>query len=117
MTDKFMKDFQEYNALMKRLGSKTKTLEQYKAYRQGKPIPGARLNRHKATNSSIQATSYRRESPIIPSGDTYDKFVATKKEQFYTGSNLVGIATMHKSNAVPVFKMEDAEDIAKMRRN
>ena len=34
----------------------------------------------------------------------------------YTGNKLIGIATMHKSNMVPVFRMEDAEDIARMRR-
>lgn len=34
----------------------------------------------------------------------------------YTGTNMLGIATMHKSNAVPVFSSESAEDISKMRR-
>lgn len=34
----------------------------------------------------------------------------------YTGKNLLGIATMHKSNMVPVFSTQDAEDIARMRR-
>jgi hypothetical protein len=109
MTDKFLKEFNEYNALMKRLGSKTKTLEQYKKYRSGK------LGRPRG-KSKIQPTTYKRLSPDIPSGDTYDTFTATKKELKYTGNNLVGIATMHKSNMVPVFRQEDAEDIARMRR-
>jgi hypothetical protein len=34
----------------------------------------------------------------------------------YTGDKLLGIAVMHKSNLVPVFKAEDAIDIARMRR-
>ena len=34
----------------------------------------------------------------------------------YTGENLIGVALMHKSNYVPVFKQEDAVAIAKMRR-
>lgn len=34
----------------------------------------------------------------------------------YTGNNLLGIATMHKSNMVPVFSNKEAEDISKMRR-
>lgn len=34
----------------------------------------------------------------------------------YTGTKLIGIATMHKSNMVPVFKIEDVKDIARMRR-
>jgi len=111
--DKFTREFNEYNALMKRLGSKTKTLEQYKLYRSGK----SRFGRTKSTvKSGLDATTYRRESPKIPSGDMYDRFVASRKEMTYTGDKLMGIATMHKSNMVPVFKQEDAEDIARMRR-
>lgn len=34
----------------------------------------------------------------------------------YTGNAIVGIATMHKSNLVPVFSQQEAEDTAKMRR-
>lgn len=112
-SDKFMREFNEYNALMKRLGSKPKTLEQYKQYRsgklrrgRGKPLP----------KSPLEAKTYRRESPQVPSGDTYDTFIAAKKEMKYTGDKLMGIATMHKSNMVPVFKQEDAEDISRMRR-
>jgi len=39
-------------------------------------------------------------------------------EKVYTGGNLVGIATMHKSNMVPIFaeSIQDAQDIARMRR-
>ena len=39
-----------------------------------------------------------------------------KPKQVYTGTNIIGIAQMHKSNAVPVFAAEDAVDIAHMRR-
>jgi hypothetical protein len=48
----------------------------------------------------------------IPTG------VAPKKEPMqYSGKRkLLGIATMHKSNMVPVFSSEDAEAISKMRR-
>lgn len=34
----------------------------------------------------------------------------------YTGDLVIGIATMHKSNAVPIISQEQAIDIAKMRR-
>lgn len=34
----------------------------------------------------------------------------------YTGTLVKGIATMHKSNAVPVINQEQATDIANMRR-
>ncbi len=35
----------------------------------------------------------------------------------YTGDKIVGIATMHKSNLVPIFNDEAAKDVAQMRRN
>lgn len=38
----------------------------------------------------------------------------TKK--IYTGDKVIGIATMHKSNLVPVFTDESAVDISHMRR-
>jgi len=63
----------------------------------------------------------------IPSLTTSNSFApATKKEPMvYTGERkLVGIATMHKSNMVPVFADDDdktgkkqATEIATMRRN
>jgi hypothetical protein len=34
----------------------------------------------------------------------------------YTGDKVKGIATMHKSNAVPVFSDEEAISISSMRR-
>lgn len=39
-----------------------------------------------------------------------------KPSPVYTGTKVKGIATMHKSNAVPVFSDEEAIDISKMRR-
>ena len=34
----------------------------------------------------------------------------------YTGSKMIGIGQLHKSNAIPVFRSEDIQDIARMRR-
>ena len=34
----------------------------------------------------------------------------------YTGSAMIGIGTLHKSNAVPIFTEEEAKDQANMRR-
>jgi hypothetical protein len=42
---------------------------------------------------------------------------ATKSEpKVYTGTSMLGIGTLHKSNAIPVFSTEEAHDMAKMRR-
>ena len=43
--------------------------------------------------------------------------IAAKPDaKVYTGKNLLGIATLHKSNMVPVFSAQDAKDISRMRR-
>lgn len=43
--------------------------------------------------------------------------VCTKVIPQYTGTKIIGIGTMHKSNAVPVFSDEEAKAISTMRRN
>tara|TARA_B110000503_G_scaffold141905_1_gene236948 strand:- start:227 stop:604 length:378 start_codon:yes stop_codon:yes gene_type:complete len=42
---------------------------------------------------------------------------AVAKKEYSGERKLIGIATMHKSNMVPVFAEQDAIDIAQMRRN
>ncbi len=44
----------------------------------------------------------------------YDTF--KKGNKTYTGDKMLGIGTLHKSNAVPVFSKEQAQDQATMRR-
>lgn len=65
------------------------------------------------------AKPYIRDTgPRIPSLNSgLDMAPATKAApKVYTGTKVKGIATMHKSNAVPVFSDEEAVDISKMRR-
>lgn len=59
-----------------------------------------------------------RETPHYPSLVTDGFAPCVKKERMvYSGERkLLGIATLHKSNMVPVFDEQDAKDIAKMRR-
>ena len=54
-----------------------------------------------------------RHIPSLNSGLGVATLVPAK---VYTGDKVKGIATMHKSNAVPVFSNEEAIDISKMRR-
>ena len=66
-------------------------------------------------------SSYRRDEGVhYPSADSVqqapDACSAPERKE-YTGDLLAGIATMHKSNAVPVMKgTDEARDIARMRR-
>ncbi len=52
----------------------------------------------------------------ISSLNTGLAWAAAPAKKVYTGDKMLGIGTMHKSNAVPVFSKEDAVDMAKMRR-
>lgn len=71
-----------------------------------------------ASESYSPAPIYRRETPKIPSlNGGRDMGPAVKPAQkVYTGTKIIGIGTMHKSNAVPIFSDEDAKDISSMRR-
>ena len=40
----------------------------------------------------------------------------TKQTPTYTGTKIIGIGTMHKSNAVPIFSDDEAKEISSMRR-
>jgi len=42
--------------------------------------------------------------------------VTCHKPMQYTGSKLLGIGTLHKSNIVPIFSSEQAKDLSTMRR-
>jgi hypothetical protein len=69
-----------------------------------------------ATHSPVVIIDPSRRTDHIPSLDS-GKGIAAKKENIqYTGDAMIGIGQLHKSNAVPVFKAEDAIDISKMRR-
>ena len=64
---------------------------------------------------SLRIPEGRNTTAHIKSVDTGGNATLKPVKQ-YTGTKIVGIATMHKSNAVPVFSNEEAQDIAKMRR-
>lgn len=63
--------------------------------------------------------SYRGSNdPKVPSlNGGIDKGIAAKPDaKVYTGTNMIGIGTLHKSNAVPIFSSDDAVAISQMRR-
>jgi len=64
-------------------------------------------------------------SPQIPAGRDTTRHIPSRVTEghstapihkVYTGTKILGIGTMHKSNAVPIFSDEEAQDIARMRR-
>ena len=66
---------------------------------------------------NLSSVNDRANTRHIPSLDTgHSGALRTKDIPKYTGTKILGIGTMHKSNAVPVFSEEEAHDIATMRR-
>ena len=68
-----------------------------------------------SSSYSLKIPEGRNTTAHIKSRDTGGNAVL-KPSPVYTGTKVKGIATMHKSNAVPVFSDEEAVDISKMRR-
>jgi hypothetical protein len=71
---------------------------------------------------AAEPLSYKLSTPVgrsnthnIPSLVTPGSSTASV-HKVYTGTKVKGIATMHKSNAVPVFSDEEAVEISRMRR-
>ena len=105
---KYATEFRKHNKFMRRIGCKEKSLDEYIQYRQGNYKPAL-----KGTPMPKYEISNHREK--YPSGDGIGTNYA-RKEKVYTGTLITGIATMHKSNAVPIINKEQAIDIANMRR-
>ena len=105
---KYATEFREHNKFMRRNGLKEKTLDEYITYRQGNYKPALR-----GTPMPKYEISNHREK--YPSGDGIGTTYA-RKENVYTGTLIKGIATMHKSNAVPIMNDEQAIEVATMRR-
>lgn len=64
-----------------------------------------------------ESVPYRRDTgPRVPSVDTGRGHATAPQSKQYTGTLIKGIATMHKSNAVPILDEEQARDVAHMRR-
>ena len=108
VTAKYSQDWVDYNKQMKRIGCKTKTFDEYVQYRQGNYNPKLR-----GTPLPEYEVSDHRQK--YPSGDGLGVTFA-RKENTYTGTLIKGIATMHKSNAVPIMNDEQAIEVARMRR-
>ena len=107
----------EYNKSMKRMGchSQMMTLEEYDLYVRGMFKP-----KKQEFKPYVPSEPFRRQTPDIPSVGDGVGHAPVKEQMVYSGERkLLGIATMHKSNMVPVFadNKEEAIEIAQMRRN
>jgi len=75
----------------------------------------SRAMRAEPLTYKLSAPVGRSTSTHIPSRVT-EGHSTSSVHKVYTGDKILGIATLHKSNAVPVFSQQEAVDISKMRR-
>jgi len=132
--------WKERNKFLKSIGLGKETFEQYMEWLHGKgrkekrqapyepkfssPSQGVSKASTTRTGSGIGTTKLgdavgtkddirQNRGALFP---TVSNDGCVKPTILYTGTKMVGIATMHKSNSVPVFSDEEAIDIARMRR-
>lgn len=119
--EKLAEEHRAYNKRMKQAGrhGERMAFEEYVNYVFGKK-KSTKKQEHMAQTEvktfQPAAQGYRRETTQYKSVETSKGFAALPEKKEYTGTLVKGIATMHKSNAVPVLGDEDATDIARMRR-
>jgi len=88
-------------AQQKKLGGSVKRVKQFVTLARPQPVvirPGGEDFKMIRSVESLECDTFKR------------------KTNKYTGDAMIGIATLHKSNAVPVFSADDAKDISRMRR-
>lgn len=78
--------------------------------------PSVILPKRKELKYSLSYPSDRSTKHIKSVDSGHTGAVTIKQPMQYTGDKIIGIGTMHKSNAVPIFNDEAAKDISKMRR-
>ena len=85
--------------------------------RKRKKLPAKKATTRKF-EAYVPAKTYIRETPNYPSVTSASSAESCAKPTrvAYTGTLVKGIATMHKSNAVPIINDQEATDIANMRR-
>ena len=79
----------------------------------------ARHGRYKTTFKEAPAPEgpVRRDEGVqYKSADDGSMNTGIVERKKYTGTLIAGVATMHKSNAVPIINEQEAIDIARMRR-
>ena len=82
-------------------------------------IPSPSTSSHRSVAQSGSASGLGpegRKFKSCHSDQFYNPSMAKKPENVYTGTEIIGIAQMHKSNAVPIRGRKQAEEVAKMRR-
>lgn len=124
------RDWRDRNQRLKGMGLPKETFEQFLDWVYGrgkkekeKTNPGKKITKAVATlPKSLPAGEANRNDGAAPNTENRPRkewitgAVSSPAAKVYTGTKVKGIATMHKSNAVPIFTDEEAIEVARMRR-
>ena len=114
-------EWRQYNKRMRQQNMHSlqwDTFEDYLSYVQGNPPKRKKEEKEFKPYVPNQPNVRHTESyPSLQTSDVIPGACAKRENPKYTGDLIVGIGTMHKSNAVPIMRgTKQAEEIAKMRR-
>ena len=117
--EKMYNEWRQYNKRMRNAylhAAQFDSLQDYIDYRMGK----TKIKKREFKTYEPPKTNSRRDStkeyPSL-STDSIPGPAARTESPKYSGDYIVGIATMHKSNLVPVGRGDDPENYSTMRRN
>ena len=122
--DRLQLEWRQYNKRMRRNNNHSlqfDEFEDYVAYTRGQYKPKRKEDKefkpYAQTEPNVRNTTQYRS---LKTSNEIPGYAPKKEVQTYSGERqLLGIATMHKSNMVPIFadNKEEAKEIAQMRRN
>ena len=94
-------------------------LAQHKKWLESQGLDDKTLKKRLKNFKGYEIPKYERDPNLHQCSDKIPVGTGSKKEQMqYSGKRkLIGIGLMHKSNLVPIWDKEGAEEISKMRRN
>ena len=96
---------QEWSSMKKKWGVEIDDTKRKRAMAAEIYSPPVSSNPRGVTHKNIQSLN-----------DKITGAVSSKPAPVYTGTKVLGIGTMHKSNAVPIFSDNEAKEISTMRR-
>ena len=94
-------------------------LAKHKKWLESQGLDDKTLKKRLKNFKGYEIPKYERDPNVPQCSDKIPVGTGGKKEQMqYSGKRkLIGIGLMHKSNLVPIWDKEGAEEISKMRRN
>lgn len=123
------KELVEYNKFLQQMRQPKLSIEEYRLLKRGQNI--ARPHPRVANKQASELPLSRRQQYVQERAqESFEKYpdgslqraaqtqgdCSRREKETYTGTKIIGIVVMHKSNLVPVTSKDQAEDTAKMRR-